>query len=112
MRRATKAEVEKEAERLLQERLDVVRDVMQSAEGRRFVWRMLELSNPLSNPAVVSQGASQTSGDYSYSERLDPVQATFYNLGKQHVGRVLYTDLQRPELIDLFRVMQEEASEN
>ena len=105
------AELRRQAAKAERERTDMLKDLMSSTAGRDFVWWLLGVSNPYSNPAVVAQENSERAGeDYSWTQTLDPVQATFYNLGKQHVGRMLQVELQRPELIDLFRLMQDEAS--
>lgn len=70
--------------------------VMGMPAGRRVVWRLLDMSNPLRNPYL-----SGTSDD------------TAYNCGRIAVGQDLLVDLLHPQLVSQFAAMQaEHMSEN
>ena len=86
--------------------IDAMKAVMSTADGRRFVWHVLELSGIYIDPAVLVSWH----GSDQHSETLDPVQATYMNLGRQKLGRILHEELHTPDLIGMFRQMQDEAA--
>ena len=83
---------EKEALEIRERNRSMLHAVMETEQGRAFVWRVLGAGNPLSNVAV-----------------LDNVNATYYALGRQEFPRVLWDELRSSALLGKTRLMEDEA---
>ncbi len=75
-------------------KLDVVRNVMQTAAGRRWLYGILDMCYIYGNPFAPGQG-----------------DVTAFNLGQANIGKILLVDIQMATP-DLYLTMIQEAKNN
>jgi len=67
--------------------------ILAMPEGRRFLWRMLEIAKPFHNPAVIEN-----------------VNATYFNCGKRVLGDLIYNEIMEIAPTQFEKMMREQKS--